>query len=97
MTVHSCKPSYPRKMKQKDHKFKTGLGYMVGPRSAWATKEDLVSKKSKFENWCLKKYRSKYKDLNTKKECLSIKSVRTVEPEDPSLTDTYSPSDKQAT
>lgn len=45
MTVHSCKPSYPRKMKQKDHKFKTGLGYTVGPRSAWATKEDLVSKK----------------------------------------------------
>lgn len=46
MTVHSCKPSYPRKTKQKDHKFKTGLGcYMVGPRSAWATKEDLVSKK----------------------------------------------------
>lgn len=60
MTVHSCKPSYPRKMKQKDHKFKTGLGYMVGPRSAWATKEDLVSKKSKFENRCLKEYRSKF-------------------------------------
>lgn len=67
MTVHSCKPSYPRKTKQKDHKFKTGLGYMVGPRSAWATKEDLVSKKSKLENRCLKEYRSKYKDFNTKK------------------------------
>lgn len=67
MIVHSCKPSYPGKMKQKGHKFKTGLGYTVGPRSAWATKEDLVSKTVSFENRCLKEYGSKYKDLNTKK------------------------------
>lgn len=61
MIVHSYKPSYPGKMKQKGHKFKTGLGYTVGPRSAWATKEDLVSKKVS-----LKISASRNTDQNTK-------------------------------
>lgn len=48
-------------MKQKDHKFKTGLSYKVGPRSAWVTKEDLVSKKVS-----LKISASRNTDQNTK-------------------------------
>lgn len=50
----------------------------------------------KFENPCLKEYRSSYRDLNTKEQFLSMKSIRTTECDDPSLIDTCTPIDLQA-